>query len=111
MKFKFSRLPRAAVACLACLSSTVYADTPAALQSWVLNWEAPTSNDDGSPLTDLIGYYVYVGRSPDALVPYFLSASLRGMRFAFPAGDTHYFAIAAVNADGIESEMSAIVSY
>ena len=106
MQCKFSRLCRAAFFCLTCWFSPVHADT----QSWVLNWEAPTVNDDGTPLTDLIGYYVYVGTSPDALVPYFLSASLLGMRFAFPAGDTHYFAVAAVNADGVESEMSAIVS-
>ena len=106
MKFNFSRLCRAAFFCLVCWFSPVHAET----QSWVLNWDPPTSNEDGSALTDLIGYYVYVGSTPDTLVPYFLSAALRGMRFAFPEGDTHYFAVAAVNADGVESEMSAIVS-
>src|ERR1700753_2981557 len=111
MKRNFSRLCRAVFFCLTCLFSSAYAQTPAAAQSWVLNWEAPTSNEDGSPLTDLIGYYVYVGNSQDALVPYFLSAALRGMRFSFPVGDTHYFAIAAVNADGVQSELSAIVSH
>ena len=110
MKAKISRLSWAALVCLACCFCAARADTAALAQSWGLSWEAPTCNEDGSPLTDLLGYSVYVGSSPDTLVPYFLAASIRGMRFAFPPGDIHYFAIAAVNADGVESQMSAILS-
>ena len=31
--------------------------------SVTLNWEAPTENTDGTPLTDLAGYYVWYGTS------------------------------------------------
>src|SRR5690606_32266329 len=30
-----------------------------------LSWEAPTENEDGSPLTDLAGYKIYWGTQPD----------------------------------------------
>jgi len=30
-----------------------------------LTWEAPTMNEDGTPLTDLAGYKVYYGTSPE----------------------------------------------
>src|SRR5258705_3518776 len=29
-----------------------------------LGWNAPTTNADGTPLTDLAGYHVYLGTSP-----------------------------------------------
>ena len=29
-----------------------------------LAWDAPTTNVDGSPLTDLAGYWIYYGTSP-----------------------------------------------
>lgn len=35
--------------------------------SVTLSWDAPTKNEDGSDLTDLLGYKVYYGTSPSSL--------------------------------------------
>ena len=41
----------------------------ALLASATLLWTAPTTNEDGSPLTDLAGYRVYQGTGCDATYP------------------------------------------
>jgi hypothetical protein len=76
----------------------------------VLSWAASTTNDDGTPVTDLIGYYVYHGASPDNLQPHYFSGPTQPwMLLSFPPGGTHYFAVTAVNADGIESTLTPVV--
>lgn len=77
-----------------------------------LSWEAPTENEDGSPLTDLAGYKIYWGTQPDeytnsvtidnpAVVTYVLENLV-------PA--TYYFVATAFNADGTESEPSEVAT-
>jgi hypothetical protein len=76
----------------------------------IISWAAPARNDDGSPLTDLAGYYIYTGNSPDTLVPHYFSAPGKlGMVLIYPPGGTHYFAVTAVNVDGVESALTQVV--
>jgi hypothetical protein len=77
-----------------------------------LSWSPPTQNSDGTPAIDLAGYRVYYGQDPQALG---YSASLTGAQVTqylitgLQPG-TWYFAVAAVAANGIESELSEIGS-
>jgi hypothetical protein len=77
--------------------------------SATLSWQPPTSNTDGSPLTNLAGYVVRYGTSPDALdiqvridnpglVTYVVSDL---------APATWYFQVVAYNSVGVESSPSA----
>lgn len=77
-----------------------------------LSWYAPTQNTDGSALTNLSGYKAYHGTSANSLTDVRTISSPGITTFVFeqlPAG-THYFAVAAVNAAGVESARSAVVS-
>jgi hypothetical protein len=108
MKSKFWRLRLAALCAFACAISPAYADYGLPI---VLVWTPPSSNDDGSPLTDLAGYYVYMGNSPDTLIPsFFTNADVPAISLLFPAADVYYFGVTAVNVNGIESPMTAVVS-
>lgn len=110
MKFKFSRLSCAAGVALYWMVSSAFADTPLPLAKYVIVWDTPNTNEDGSPLTDLAGYYIYMGNSPETLVPYYFASSLdEVMVLAYRDGNRHYFGITAVNVEGVESAMSAIV--
>ena len=77
--------------------------------SATLSWQPPTSNTDGSPLTNLAGYVVRYGTAPDALdievrienpglVTYVVSDL---------APATWYFQVVAYNSLGVESSPSA----
>ncbi len=77
-----------------------------------LSWEAPTENEDGSPLTDLAGYKIYWGTQPDEYTnsvtidnPAVLTYVLENL---VPA--TYYFVATAFNAEGSESDPSEMVS-
>ena len=106
MKSKFASLRIAALVGIACTSSTAFADDP--FRTVRLSWSFPTENTDGSLLMDLQGYYVYVGLTPEALAPaYFTGAP----SVVFQTGPVRlYFAVTAVNASGLESVPSAIVT-
>ena len=79
--------------------------------SRILAWLPPTQNEDGSPLTDLAGYYIYEGPTADALVPVAVADPAASH---FVLGDSganmHYFAITALNTNALESPLSAIIS-
>lgn len=77
-----------------------------------LTWNPPTTNVDGSPLTDLKGYQLLYGSSPgnytktvDINDPAATSKQIDNL----PSGTT-YFAIRAVAASGQVSALSAEVS-
>ena len=111
MKLKVLRLRAAALGGFACLISSAFADTASvSYEVRTLSWAAPAANADGSPLTDLAGYYIYTGNSPDSLVPHYFSAPGKlGMVLIYPPGGTHYFSVTAVNVDGVESSMTPVV--
>ena len=70
-----------------------------------ITWIAPTTNIDGSPLTDLAGFKVYYGTTsgyyPQAIdvgaVTTYQVANL-------PAGATYYFVVTGYNQAGVESD-------
>jgi hypothetical protein len=86
-------------------------DTPGAVGAVTLNWQPPTQNQDGSPLLDLAGYYIYVGTNS-----YSYEEKIRldnpGLTTYvvenLDAG-TYYFAATAYNLSGVESHFSGEV--
>jgi hypothetical protein len=77
-----------------------------------LDWQPPTLNSDGSALTNLAGYTVYYGTSPDNLSkslkvtnPGLTAYSVTGL-----TSGTWYFAVTSYSADGVESSRTATVS-
>jgi hypothetical protein len=82
-------------------------DQPAT-RSVTLTWQAPTLNEDGSPLTDLAGYEVRYGQSSGQYsqtlsLP---SAALTSVTVEDLAPATWYFAVKAVNSAGVQSSFS-----
>jgi hypothetical protein len=77
-----------------------------------VNWVPPTTNTDGSALTDLAGYRISYGRTSTSLDqeislsnPGLATYTVNGL-----ASGTWYFAVYAVNAQGTESDISNIAS-
>jgi hypothetical protein len=86
--------------------------SPAAVGVASLRWVAPTQNTDGTPLTDLAGYHIRYGNTATSLGqsvtltdPGILTYVVRNL-----ASGTWYFALTAYHGNGIESELSSIVS-
>ena len=77
-----------------------------------VNWTAPTTNTDGSALTDLASYKVVYGRSATNLNQSATVLNLGLTSFAVTAltSGTWYFGVRAVNAAGVESDISNVVS-
>lgn len=83
-----------------------------ALGSATLSWNPPTQNTDGSALSDLAGYKIYYGRNADSLGR---SVSLTNpglTRYVVENLESAvwYFTMTSVNADGVESARSAMIS-
>jgi hypothetical protein len=78
--------------------------------SATLTWVAPSTNEDGTPLTNLAGYKVYYGSTPGIFtsvdVGYANSYQVAGLT----KGQTYYFAVTAYDTNGNESDYSTIVS-
>jgi hypothetical protein len=73
-------------------------------------WTAPTTNADGSALTDLAEYRVYYGTSQDPKSGTWVRAASTSYEAIGLTNDTVYFAcVAAVDRDGYESECSNVV--
>lgn len=79
-----------------------------------LAWTAPTSNTDGTPLTDLAGFRVMYGKgnSESGLDSSVYTESPTVTSWTSPdlAPGTWYFGVKAYNALGLESALSNIVS-
>jgi hypothetical protein len=77
-----------------------------------LSWNAPTQNTDGSPLSDLAGYRVYHGTSPNFLDQMTQLPGAGNTTYVFSqlAIGTHYFAVAAYTSSGVESALSSVGS-
>jgi hypothetical protein len=81
---------------------------PATSGSAILSWTAPTTNTNGSALTNLAGYHIYYGTSAAALSttinvsnPGTTSYSVSNL----PSG-TWYFAVNAYTTGGVDSVLS-----
>ncbi|MBV9724804.1 MAG: fibronectin type III domain-containing protein [Gammaproteobacteria bacterium] len=89
--------------------------TPSAtggLGSATISWEAPTSNSNGSPLTDLAGYRIYYGSSPKGLsqTVQIRSVGLQTYVIENLEPGTWYFAVKSVATNGVESRLSDVVA-
>ena len=78
-----------------------------------VRWTPPTENTDGSTLINLAGYHLYYGSSQsnlnqvvDISNPGLATYVLNGL-----AAGTWYFAMTSVNANGMESPRTAVMSY
>ena len=85
--------------------------SPSSARAATLSWEAPTTNTDGTALTDLAGYRIYYGANADNLSQ---SVQINTVGLQTYVMDdlepgTWYFAVMAVTADGAESALSDIV--
>jgi hypothetical protein len=78
--------------------------------SATLTWAAPSTNEDGTPLTALGGYKVYYGTTPGVYtsinVGSVSSYQVRGLT----KGEVYYFAVSAYDSSGNESDLSEVVS-
>ena len=94
--------------------STVASTTPVKATTGVatLDWLPPTENSDGTALTNLAGYTVYYGTSPDSLTQS-VKVSNPGLTAYtvtnLPSG-TWYFAVTSYSASGVESNRTSTVS-
>ena len=77
-----------------------------------LDWLPPTENSDGSTLTNLAGYTVYYGTSPDNLAqsvkvsnPGLTAYAVTGL-----SSGTWYFAVTSYSSTGVESTRTGTVS-
>lgn len=110
MKSKLKRLLLAAPVVFACMFSTAFADG-LLYRTCLLTWTPPTENDDGSPVDELLGYYIYTGPAPDRLVlTYFMGAYNPSIAMRVPAVGARYFAVSAITVDGNESDLTEILS-
>jgi hypothetical protein len=73
-----------------------------------LQWEMPYSKVDGTPLDNLAGYHILFGRSPEDLDHSVFTdgATVTPYEIASPDEGVWYFAVAAVNANGLEGPPS-----
>lgn len=80
--------------------------------SATLSWTPPMENADGSTLTNLAGYRIYVGRAANALTRVIFLNNPGLTRYVVEdlSAATWYFAMTAVNTHGKESTRSAAVS-
>jgi hypothetical protein len=90
----------------------VAAAPPVANNRATVQWNAPTTNSDGTNLTNLAGFKLYYGKTAAALdqmvqiaSPYTTQQVVENL-----ASGTWYFAVSAVNAAGLESQLSALAS-
>lgn len=77
-----------------------------------LTWRAPTTNTDGSSLTNLSGYRIYYGTSSNTLSQTIQvnNASISTYVVENLAPGTYYFAVKAVTSTSAESGLSNIAS-
>jgi hypothetical protein len=96
----------------ASLAAFAIAVTDVATGSATLSWTPPTSNVDGSTLSDLAGYEIRYGRSATGLdqTVSLTNPSLSTYVLENLSGGTWYFALAAVNSQGTRSSLSNVAS-
>lgn len=76
-----------------------------------LSWDAPTTNADGTPLTDLAGYKIYYGTSSGAYSTAIKVGNItKYMAYNLENGVVYYFAVTAYDMSGKESKFSNEVS-
>lgn len=80
------------------------------IRSVTLTWDAPTTNTDGTPLTDLAGYIVYYGTSSNNYTNSVNIGNSTGAVISNLSPGTWYFAVTAYDTSGNKSSFSNEVS-
>ena len=75
-----------------------------------LTWNAPTTNVDGTPITGLAGYKVYLGPSSGVYSTQITIGNVNLYTVTLLPAGTYYFAVTAYNTAGGESAFSNEVS-
>jgi hypothetical protein len=78
-----------------------------------VSWVAPASNSDGSQISDLAGYTIYYGTSPNKLDQRIQVTGPEATTYTVKelhSGTTYYFNVVAVTAAGTKSGPSPTVS-
>jgi hypothetical protein len=80
--------------------------------SATLSWTAPTTNTNGSALTDLAGYHIYYGNSPSSMSKVITVANPGTTSYTVSslAAGTWYFAVNAYTTNGLDSTLSNVGS-
>jgi hypothetical protein len=93
-------------------SATSSATSVPTSDSATLSWEAPTTDTNGAPLTNLAGYHIYYGSSETGLTQLVSLNSVGTQTYVIDnlTPGTWFFAIRAVTQNGVESAMSDVVS-
>lgn len=83
----------------------------AGIGSAMLSWVPPTTNTDGTALTNLSGYRIYYGNSASALTQLITisNTGLTNYVVANLSAGTWYFAVKAYNSTNVDSDLSSIV--
>jgi hypothetical protein len=93
-------------------SGTTTTNPPAANGTATLRWSEPTSNTNGTPLTDLAGYRIYYGTDAKNLDGTIALNGAQDTSYKMSlATGTWYFAIKSVTENGAESAMSDVVPF
>jgi hypothetical protein len=85
---------------------------PPTTDTVTLSWSAPTQNTDGSALTNLAGFDIYYGTSASAMTQVINIKTVGLLDYVVSnlTPGTWYFEVVSVNAAGVESAPSGIVS-
>lgn len=77
-----------------------------------VGWDAPTERVDGSPIGTLSAFRIYYGTAPSALdrIVTVTDPGSRSARVYSLTPGTWYFAVTAIDAEGMESERSGVAS-
>lgn len=94
-----------------CICLAVLCSTAATAGTATLSWQKPTTNADGTPLTDLAGYKVYYGTSSGVYgnpvdIGIVTTYQVQGLT----DGTRYYFTVTAYNAANVESDRATEVS-
>src|SRR5262249_5279996 len=108
-------VPRTVMLALAMILSSAAGVDGASLS---ISWTSPTTNADGTPLTDLSSYRIYAGSCPGALLTTVSSPTptpapgqaVTTRILGLVAGTTYVVRITAVDSSGNESACSGSVS-
>jgi hypothetical protein len=95
-------------------SDTTSSTADPTVKSITLSWSPPTQNSDGTALTNLAGYTLHYGTTPEDYTGSIEITNPTATSYVvsdsnFPAG-TYYFAISAYNAQQVSSSMSGEVA-
>ncbi len=93
-------------------SSTPPVKAPVKTGAATLDWMPPTQNSDGSVLTNLAGYTVYYGTSPDNLTQSIkvTNPGLTAYTVTDLSSGTWYFTVTSYSSAGVESTRTRTVS-